>query len=265
MNKITCQVSKDDVYFHDEQSTWFLDYFGQDYWNLVNNSCASLEVTLKELELIEKIIKNYNLNEVLDLCCGNGRHTIPLSKKVNQITALDINEYCIELFRSIAVEQGNIVLMQEDVRNVQFLQKFDLVLLMQTSFGYFSEEENLNLLKKIYEHTHEGGLLLIDLPNKDAMLKKFITKYWVQLDKIIYLFGHQFDYRLSRRNTTMSVTDATGTREYFHSIRMYSVIEMEQILENVGYQIVDIIGDFGDSFDRLRNDHSRIQYIVQKK
>jgi SAM-dependent methyltransferase len=81
-----------------------------------------------------------NAARVLDLCCGQGRHSINLAKKYPAVEfhGLDQSKYLIELAVNRAKEAGtgNIVFSIGEARQIPGSDNsFDLVILMGNSFG----------------------------------------------------------------------------------------------------------------------------------
>jgi len=62
----------------------------------------------------------------------------------------------------------------------------------------------------------------------------------------------------------MKVIDEKGERENTHSIRMYSISEMIAMLENSGFVVKKLFGDFSISNVRFNNNFRRLQLVAQK-
>ncbi|MFJ7661642.1 class I SAM-dependent methyltransferase [Lysinibacillus sp. NPDC097162] len=244
------------------KENWYEDYFNEDYWNLVYYSCSSIEITENELSFIKSILEESNASTVLDLFCGIGRHANRLSEEGYIVTGLDIDPNSIKIAESSS--ESHVDYIVSDARDFTTNNKYDCCLLMQTSFGYFSDLENQKLITKIYSLLNENGILIIDIPNRDNMLKNFRYRDWVTIEDTTYVISHQFDYINSRRNTSMKVIDKQGQREQTHSIRMYSISEMIAILENSNFVVQKLFGDFTLSNVRFNNDYKRLQLVAQK-
>lgn len=52
---------------------------------------------------------------------------------------------------------------------LDFKNKFDIVLLLFTSFGYFSDEENFRVLKNVYAALKPSGHFVLDVPNTEFL------------------------------------------------------------------------------------------------
>ena len=86
---------------------------------------------------------------VLDLCCGQGRHSVQLAKRGFQVTGLDLNAEYLDL-ASKAAEAAKVTIetVAADMREIPFENKFDAIVNMYSSFGYLeSEAEDLKVLE----------------------------------------------------------------------------------------------------------------------
>lgn len=96
-------------------------------------------------EQVEKLLALLELQggSVLDLCCGPGRHAIPLTKRGFTVTGVDITPFLIERAKKNALaENVQIEWVLEDMRDFVRPGAYDLVLNMFTSFGYFDNKRD---------------------------------------------------------------------------------------------------------------------------
>ena len=95
-------------------------------------------------------------------------------------------------------EGVEIELIQCDIREMDYHSEFDGVLSWDTSFGYFSDDENENVLKLIARTLRREGKLLLDLYHRDAYIKRHLGKYWERKGNYLILEGVSFDVLRSR-------------------------------------------------------------------
>ncbi|MFI5343303.1 MAG: IS66 family insertion sequence element accessory protein TnpA, partial [Chlamydiales bacterium] len=84
-------------------------------------------------------------DQVLDLCCGQGRHSLELARRgYNFVTGVDRSRYLIRLARKRAKNVGLAITFSEgDARKFRLHESSrDCVFLMGNSFGYFEREED---------------------------------------------------------------------------------------------------------------------------
>ena len=74
---------------------WFLEFFGRDYPWLYADRLDSKN-TVNEIDFFEQIFPLEPGSAILDLCCGEGRHSIELSKRGYKVTGQDLSAEYIE-------------------------------------------------------------------------------------------------------------------------------------------------------------------------
>src|SRR5688500_16843554 len=95
-----------------------------------------------ECEFIADVAELKTSDRVLDLMCGYGRHTIPLSKQGFQITALDNAEEYINEIKEIATEKCLPVSAETvGALDASLSGLYKAILCMGNSFAFFDKED----------------------------------------------------------------------------------------------------------------------------
>lgn len=116
--------------------------------------------------------------QVLDLCCGTGRHSLPLARRGLRVTGLDATEAYLKRARA-ASDGRNPIFLKSDMRRLTFQARFDAAINLWTSFGYFLDPaDDLRTLKAVARALKPGGLFLIDLMNWGWLKRNFQPKRW---------------------------------------------------------------------------------------
>ena len=129
-------------------SEWFKDWFEtEEYLNVYRHRNES-----DAEDLINLIINNISLpksSEVLDMACGTGRHSILLAKKGFKVSAVDLSKNMLSVASGKAEKENlKINFIQSDLRNFTHSGRFNLIVNLFTSFGYFeSDKENFQILR----------------------------------------------------------------------------------------------------------------------
>ena len=101
---------------------------------------------------------------ILDLACGRGRHARYIHQKGMEVTGLDLADANIEFAAQYL--EDKLHFQVADMRQDLGSKRFDLILNLFTSFGYFDQwEENLKAMQRIKQALKPGALLLIDFLN----------------------------------------------------------------------------------------------------
>ena len=134
------------------------------------------------------------------------------------------------------------------MRNLDYFQAFDAVINMFAAFGYFTDEENAMILRQIAKALVPEGLFLIDLLNKEWMIKNNLNRYWRHPNSEYVL---SYKAELCQGVAMMKrelVNQVTGKKEKHQFVlRIYSLNEMNTILTQSGFKIISTYGDFNFS------------------
>ena len=99
------------------------------------------------VKYIEDIIKSEGtkVQNILELACGTGNLTIPLTKKNYDIAGIDISEEMLGVAREKAEKEGvELVLLQQDIAELDFdITNLDCVLCACDGFNYITYDEDL--------------------------------------------------------------------------------------------------------------------------
>lgn len=239
-------------------NTWYERYFGPDY--LLIDLHRDTE---REVEFIWKVLGLGKGARMLDAGCGYGRHLVPLAMQGARIVGYDLSAFMLaEAAKRIRGEaervpflKRRVSLVQCDHRMLPFSRTFDCAINMFNSFGYFAEEhDNFRMLMEIARILVHGGLFLIDLVNRDFVIRNLSRKDWFEHDGAVILEKKEFDPFTNRTEIDVSVVDKWGKRDYHHSIRLYSYTEMVMLLEAAGFRVVAVFGGFGGEIFELNRD-----------
>ena len=233
-----------------EQDAWYVNFFGEDYLNIYRHTFTP-ERTEREVAFVERRLKLNIGARVLDLCCGPGRHSVPLAQRGYKVTGLDLSQAYLDLARRAATE-CNVALdiVSADMREIPFDDYFDAAINMYSSFGYLeSEGEDLKVLESISKSLKPGGRLLQDMLNREWAVANYIQNDWhSEADGTLYVEHRALDLASSRMRVRFVVVGPNGDRRdsIGHDIRLYTLTEMTRLLERVGLGEVEVFGGFDD-------------------
>lgn len=124
--------------------------------------------------LIERIVKS-DLREksVLDLCCGHGRVSRAIAPDCKSVTAADYSAPLLEHGQVASANLENINWVCLDARKAASAlnSRYDVILRLYTSLGYFSFEEELQILKQCHDLRSPNATLVYDSFNGDWFRK----------------------------------------------------------------------------------------------
>lgn len=109
----------------------------------------------------EKLLNKIKTNpeySVLDIGCGEGVITIPLAKKVSEVTAVDLSGEMLELLREKAQKEGlnNLKYLNGDLRDLDLekIGKYDVVVASRSLNGVMEIEDTIKKINKIGNYVY---------------------------------------------------------------------------------------------------------------
>ena len=241
---------------------WYKDWFNtREYLNVYRH--RNEEDAKKLVDLILKNVFLPGNAKVLDLACGPGRHSILFAEQGYRVTAVDLSENLLAIAKKIAVGSGfKINFFKCDLRNFSVSAKFDLVVNLFTSFGYFEDDlENFKLFEVSFDLLENGGYFVLDYLNKYYIEKNLIPESVDEQEGGIIV--QKRCIKGNRVIKNISLFSNGQEKRYHESVRMYGKDELIKNIENRGFEIKSIFGDFeGHCFDPEKS--SRIIIIARK-
>ncbi|MFW9806648.1 MAG: class I SAM-dependent methyltransferase [Candidatus Thorarchaeota archaeon] len=204
--------------------------------------------------VVSFIVEVLNLkkgNEVLDIACGAGCHSLELAKQGFKVTAFDIASSLIKVAQQRAKEEKvDVNFFTGDMRDMTFKSQFNAAVMLSHSFGFFDHEMNKHVLKGAYDALQDAGYLLLDLMSP-YNLPKF-QKSWTELQGGFLLNEpHVFDAPagvlsgrpamfIDTENDRIVLMDQDALSN--NDIRMYTALEIREMLEEIGFSKVEFYG-----------------------
>ncbi len=222
---------------------WYGHYYGDDYSRLVK-SILTPERTDAEVMFILGATKIPKTAKIVDIACGEGRHSLAFAKQGLDVLGLDLNEKFIEKARQEAkAAKIKAKFTVQDMRR-PIGAGYDLALSAYNSFGFFSDEENEKMAADWVKCLKKGGLFLMDVWNRDAMVLKYRpSRTWPLEDEGEVAQTSVYDHVTGRVMTRYVFRAKNGdAREYMASFRMYTASELCGLLRRAGLEIVELFG-----------------------
>jgi D-alanine-D-alanine ligase len=227
---------------------WYVDFFGADYLNIYRHIFTE-ERSAQEVAFAQRVLNLEPGARVLDLCCGQGRHSVLLARNGFRVTALDLSPAYLEIARR-AAESHNVKLdiIAADMRKIPFTDHFDGIVNMYSSFGYLeSEADDAQVLKSVANALTSGGRVLFDMLNREWAIANYIQNDWHNgPDGTLYVERRDFDLATSRMHVRFTIIGAEGGRRESigHDIRLYTLTEITRMLSEVGFSVDATFGGF---------------------
>ena len=227
--------------------------------------------TEKEVAQVVKQTKAKTPLHVLDLACGNGRHSIVLARRGFAVTGLDYSKPYLREARKAAKDAGaSIRFVHGDMKNLEPLfaaNTFDLVVSLYNSFGYFdSRRDDFKMLKAVNWVLKPGGRFVINTLNEGAVARRLKTPISIgrePLPNVVMIDAARYDPARRRTMSQWTIVDirrskATIFRQSFTQ-NVYSHAQLKGLLRTAGFTIEKTWGLLsGGPFDPRKSWHQTI-------
>ena len=229
---------------HTHDVRWYREWFNEDYLEVYSHRDAA--DARRAVVLAEREVPLHAGDRVLDLCCGNGRHSLELVRRGYRVVAVDLSYALLRSGASEAREERLAVrFVQADARCVALQSEFDAVLNFFTSFGYFeADAENALVLENISRLLREGGKFLIDFLNADHVRTHLVPKTQWQVGSATVREERKIDAARETVTKTITIKRDRVEKRYSECVRLYSEGELRQMLEVSGLRVTKVFGDY---------------------
>jgi len=228
---------------------WWKSLFDEIYLLTDARSVRDERLTCREVDFLEQALELDRSCAILDLCGGEGRHALELSRRgFKDVTILDYSDFLINRGRERARKEGlNTLFLLKDARDTGLPgRRFKAVIIMASSFGYFVDEaEDERMLDEVFRLLMPKGSLLMDLPDREFVLKNLTPKSWHEADEEIVVCRERELVGAIIYTREVVISKLKGLiRDKTYCTRLYSAENIAEKLTSAGFDSVNIRKDF---------------------
>jgi SAM-dependent methyltransferase len=222
--------------------SWWETFFDDDYLRTVRP--PTRPQVAHQVEFIERRLGLRPGASLLDVGCGLGLQVLELNARGYVGVGLDLSLPMLTRASEEAQTRGvRVNFLHGDMREMVFDAAFDAVLCLGTTFGYFDDETNRRVLERLYRALKPGGALMIDVVNRDHVLPTQPNLVWFEGDGCVCMEETELNFFTSRLHVKRTVIHDTGKQtDNEYAMRLYSLHELGQMLNAVGFRVVEVSG-----------------------
>jgi len=242
------------------------EHVSPDWWRTIFNSLylktdadvvEDDKITRSEIDQFTRLLGLSPDQKILDLCCGQGRHSLELSRRgFKNVEGFDRSHYLIQRAKGRAKKEGLPVRLKEgDARKLPYPpDSFDAVMILGNSFGYFeTKNHDLQVLKEVLRVLRPWGKLLIDVSDGAYLKKRFQPRSWEWIDKNHFVCRERSlsadNDRLISRELIAHVEKGAIT-DQFYAERLYTRDSISKLLAAAGLAQVQLHGQIATDSQR---------------
>ncbi|SMO67684.1 class I SAM-dependent methyltransferase [Solitalea koreensis] len=232
---------------------WYHNWFDSHYYHILYNQRDEKEAELLMDNLCVHLTPSADV-KILDVGCGRGRHSIYLNKKGYNVTGIDLSPENIKF--ATASENNKLHFYVHDMRNLFYINYFDIVFNLFTSFGFFEKDlDNQHAVNMFTKSIKPGGTLVLDFMNAEKIRKNLVVRETKQIGNI--------EFHLQRKIVNQSIVKNIDFEDKGHQfafkeeVKALTITDFERYFTEAGLLIESIFGDYdlnpfiAESSDRL--------------
>jgi SAM-dependent methyltransferase len=224
---------------------WFVEAFRAEYIDVYAH--RDLATARREVRyLIEQGLRG----RVLDLCCGFGRHTLALAERGIDALGIDLSQDLLE--RAQRGEEHALLrgrLIRGDARRVPLADEcVDAVIVLFSSFGYFGDEGDRDVLAEIRRIVRPGARVVLDLMNPAQIRASLVPSSRRRVNGSVLDERRSLEDGGRRVVKQVRLVRADGSeRSWRESVRMYEPAEIADLLRARDFELEQTHGGFDAS------------------
>ena len=224
--------------FKAQEADWFEEWFGEDYLRIYQHRDES--EAERAIDLIATHVPGREVQTVLDLACGAGRHSKALCERWWTV-GLDLSASLLRVARREAPDAPYV---RADMRELPFAdESFDLVVNLFTSFGYFEDDrEHARVLARVRDSLKPGGTFVIDFLNA-SQVRRNLVPYDVRVENGITIEQSRI-ISPDNRFVEKTILLRERGRDYVERVRLLSAGDLERMLAAAGFEVAHCFGDY---------------------
>ncbi len=237
------------------------------------NIYDGMNTKMVDLPFYSRWLKKRKNGNILELCCGTGRLTIPLAQEGYNITGVDYTSSMLEQAKIKATEAGlEIGFIEADIRTLNLQEKYDLIFIPFNSIHHLYENEDLfKAFNVVKNHLKDGGLFLFDCfnPNIQYIVEgekelKEIAAYTTDDGREVLIkqaMRYENKTQINRIKWHYFINGEFNSTQNL-DMRMFFPQELDSYLEWNGFNIIHKFGGFKEE---MFEDKSEKQIFVCQK
>jgi len=207
------------------------------------------ERTDDEVEQVWDLLELESGLAVLDAPCGHGRVSVPLAERACLVTGLDQSELFLAEARRAATGRGVVVeLVRGDLRRLPFDRRFDRALNWFTSFGYFDDGGNRQVLRELRRVLRDGGRLLLEIVSYEVLVRSLQPWVVVERGDDLLIDHSTLEVQEGRIITRRTIVRDGRVRHTHFFVRTPTFPELRAWLLDAGFSTVEAWDEQGRPF-----------------
>jgi len=244
-----------------DNSAWFKHWFDSSFYQQLYANRDEKEAAGFIDELIAELAPVRG-SYILDLGCGNGRHSKKLAEKGFTVTGVDLAASSISFAKQF--KNDRLYFYRHDMRNPFGKNRYDYVFSFFTSFGYFkTQAENERVVYNISQSLKDNGTFMMDYLNVHYAESTLVHSDTKEIDGIIYQIERWTDETHFFKKIRIDNGAGNEPLEFTEQVEKLHLSDFDILFKRFGLCIENVFGDYSLSkYDPVKS--PRLIMIAKK-
>lgn len=258
MNTLNLKLKDQRVEISNE--SWFRNWFNSSFYHSLYSNRDEHEAAGFISQLIQELQAPPG-SKILDLGCGNGRHSKFLSRMGFNVTGIDLAASSIRMARQS--EHEGLHFYRQDMRQPFGVNLYNYVFSFFTSFGYFKDEEdNHRVIRNIQHSLLPGGVLMMDFLNVPYAENRLVPFEEKEIDGIHYHIHRWTDASHFYKKISIDL-ESGEPLEFTEQVAKLQLCDFNELFVQDGLKMKKVYGDY-DLNEYDRESSPRLIMVAQK-
>jgi SAM-dependent methyltransferase len=242
---------------------WFETFFSgiaNEMWS----RCTPPEATRAEVDFLKRALKCKRGARILDVPCGNGRHSLELARRGYKPAGLDLSKEFIEGARRQAqADDLAVEWICADMRSLKRSNEFDGAFCFGNAFGYLEHDDTRAFLKSVFRALKAGARFALQAGAAEMVLPRFREREWAQVGDIMFFEHNEYSVEKSCVETTFTFIQNGKVETRPGRQFLYTAAEIGRMLEEAGFKPIAFHGGLNSEPFKIGN--AEMLHVISEK
>ncbi len=224
------------------EANWSDNFFDDDYVSTLDH--PNVKKTKLEVEFIYSQLNLSPEKNFLDIGCADGRHAVMMALKGCRSMGIDTSVPFLLIANETTQDlSAQATFIKKDMREFTPAEPVHAMSCFGGTFGYFTDPENIDLVRRFFSWLVPGGRMLLDVMNRDYVVSQLPSRLWWEGNGCMVMDECTFNYPENRLMVKRNIAFVSGKqRNYLLSVRTYTLREITDIVQQAGFRILETSG-----------------------
>lgn len=232
-----------------------------------------MNTSMDDLPFYSRWLKKKKDGNILELCCGTGRLTIPLAQDGYNITGVDISTSMLKHAKEKANELNvSIKFIESDIRSLDLTEMYDVIFIPFNSIHHlYTNQDFFDVLLNVRKYLKEDGYFIFDCFNPDICFivnaekeENTVAEYSTKDGRSVVIketMAYENTTQINRIKWNYFLNGKYDSTQNV-DVRLFFPKELDAYLDFHGFEVIHKFGGFEEE---IFEDRSGKQIFVCKK